>query len=120
MPAGAQVGEIVGQDLYPRGPDRVPPELTRPSGAYRRHAYLATLGLVVFAALYVALTAWFGWTSYRLFASVFRTPERWLLVVPAAAAGFLAVFMAKALVFLRRGEVADELEVTAAEHPRLF
>jgi len=101
-------------------PDRVPPELTRPTRAYRRHAYVAVAGLIAFVALYFALTGWFAWTAYRLIAAVGRSPEHWLVLgAGGAASGFLAVFMAKALIFIRRGKSGD-LELTAAEHPRLF
>lgn len=107
--------------MYPRGPDRVPPELTRPTRAYRRHAYLAVAGLLFFVGLYVALTAWFSWTSYRRFAAIAESPDDGLpLAVGGAAAGFLAVFMVKALIFIRRGKPDGDLELTAAEHPRLF
>lgn len=108
------------EGTYPRGPDRVPPELTRPTGAYRRHAYLAVAGLLLFVALYFALTGWFAWTAYRLIAAVVRTPDHWPLAFPAAGAGFLAVFMAKALIFIRRGKPDGEVELARADHPRLF
>src|SRR5687768_12728335 len=39
-------------DVYPQGPTAVPADLTRPSAAYRRHAYLAVAGLLVFVVLY--------------------------------------------------------------------
>ena len=108
------------EGTYPRGHDWVLQDLTRPTRAYRRHAYLAVAGLLLFVVLYFALTAWFAWTSYRLIAAVFRIPDHWPLVIPAAAAGFLAVFMAKALIFIRRGKPDGNLELTPAEHPRLF
>src|SRR6185436_16772163 len=106
------------EGTYPRGPDRVPPDLTRPTRAYRRHAYLAVAGLALFVGLYFALTGWFAWTSIRLFGAMVRT--HWAFGIPAAGAGFLAVFMAKALVFIRRGKPDGNLELTAADHPQLF
>ncbi len=42
-----------------------------------------------------------------------------MLAPGALAAGFLAVFMAKALIFIRRGKPGD-LELSVAEHPQLL
>ena len=108
------------EGTYPRGPERVPAELTRPTRAYRRHAYLAVAGLLGFVALYFALAGWFAWTAYRLTAGVIRTADHWLLLFPAAGAAFLAVFMVKALIFIRRGERDGGVELAVADHPRLF
>ncbi|HEX3764016.1 MAG TPA: M48 family metallopeptidase, partial [Kofleriaceae bacterium] len=111
---------VVMDGLYPKGPDQVPPALTRPSRAYRRHAYLAVAGLLAFVALYFALTGWFAWTTYRLFAAMMVTPDHAaVLAIGGAATGFFTVFMAKALIFIRRGKPGD-LELVAADHPRLF
>lgn len=106
---------------YPPGPAAVPADLTRPSPAYRRHAYFAVLGLVVFLALYLGLAGWFGWTAYRMYRHAVTTygPSFWWWV-GAAATAFLALFMVKALVFVRRGGGGAEIEVTAASHPRLY
>ena len=38
----------------------------------------------------------------------------------AGVGAFLAVFMWKALFFVRRRHAIDDIEVTAAEQPRLF
>lgn len=105
---------------YPAGPAEVPPDFTRPGGAYRRHAYLAVLGLVVFLAGYLGLATWFAWTSYRMFrhGAVSYAPFWWW--VGGAGTGFLALFMFKALVFVRRGKPGHEIEITAEQHPRLF
>jgi Zn-dependent protease with chaperone function len=108
------------EGTYPRGPDHVPPGLTRPTRAYRRHAYIAVAGLLVFVVLYVALTTWFAWTSYRLISTVFRANDDLALLIPGVATGFLAVFLAKALIFVRRGKPDGLTELTAAQHPKLF
>lgn len=111
---------VVDDGMYPAGPDQVPLELTRPSRAYRRHAYLAVVGLLAFFALYLALTGWFAWTAYRLAAAVRAGAEQAIVLgAGVLAAGFFAMFMAKALIFIRRGKPGD-LELSAAEHPRLF
>ena len=87
---------------YPPGPAALPPNLTAPSAAYKRHAWLAMLGLTVFIALYFALAGWFAWTAWRLFAACSRmaTIDLWGFVAGMCSA-FLAVFMWKALVFVK-------------------
>jgi Zn-dependent protease with chaperone function len=107
--------------VYPAGPAAVPHKLTAASRSYRRSAWLATGGLLLFVTVYFALAGWFGWTAYRLFAGMANAPDDafWLFVAGACAA-FLAVFMLKALVFVQRGEVREDIEITAAEEPVLF
>lgn len=110
----------MADDHYPPGPTGVPADFTAPSPAYRRHAYLAVAGLVLFLTLYLALAAWFGWSAYRLLdraSSRHGNLGHWLAGLGAA---FLTLFMAKALVFVRRGRPTDDLEITAADHPALF
>ena len=89
---------------------------------YRLRAWLAVFLLLTFLALYLFLAGWFSWTTYRLFSGVFGGGE-------AAAAGFfsaipalfLAIFMWKALLFVRVGGGDDgRVEITATEQPRLF
>ncbi len=106
---------------YPDGPSAVPADLTRPSAAYRRHAYLAMFGLLAFGAAYLALAGWFAWTSYRLLRSLGARGEEWFVpVLGGAGAGFLAVFMLKALIFVKRGKHDGDGELRPADHPRLF
>lgn len=112
------------ESLYPQGPAVVPEQLTAPSSNYRRNAWLAMLGLGGFIAVYLGLLMWFGWTAYRLVAGLLQgsggEQAFWLWVV-AAGAAFLAVFMAKALVFNKRAERDTRaLELTPAEQPALF
>ena len=91
------------EHVYPPGPAAVPPNLTAATAAYKRHAWLAMLGLAAFIASYFALSAWFAWTSWRLFAGMFGAGgdfELWGFVA-AVCSGFLAVFMLKALLFIQ-------------------
>lgn len=107
-------------DTYPVGPQTVPPDLTSPTPTYKRRAWLALASIAVFLLLYVFLAGWFGWTAYRMFREVASGGSTLQYILVGASAAFLAVFMLKALVFLRRGETPDAIEVTAAEQPRLF
>jgi Zn-dependent protease with chaperone function len=105
---------------YPAGPQTVPPDLTLPTTTYKRRAWLALASIAVFLALYLFLAGWFGWTAYRMFKEVASGGGTLTYVIVGGCSAFLAVFMLKALVFLRRGETPDAVEVTAAEQPRLF
>jgi len=108
--------------LYPAGPSAVPAQLTAPSSAYRRHAWLAVAGLLGFATAYFALMVWFGWTAYRVFRTLLAGEggNTLLNIIVGIFALFLAVFMAKGLVFLKRGQASRELELKQAEQPELF
>ena len=107
--------------VYPAGPVAVPDNLTAASLSYRRSAWLATGGLLLFVTVYFALAGWFGWTAYRLFRGMANAPDAAFgLFVGGATAAFLAVFMLKALVFVKRGVERDDLEITAAQEPALF
>jgi len=113
------------ESLYPAGPASVPAGLTAPTRSYRRNAWLAMLGLLGFMLAYLALMTWFGWTAYRLVAKVLAGSSGdgsgLLTLLVAGCAAFLAVFMAKALVFRRRTEVSSaDIEITAAQQPELF
>jgi len=106
--------------VYPAGPRVVPSDLTRPTRAYRTHAWLAMGGLLLFVLLYLALATWFTWTAYRLFASLAHGGNPLWTFVAGVCSAFLAVFMWKALVFVKHRHALDDIEVTAPEQPRLF
>lgn len=59
-------------ERYPQGPSNVPEGLTRPSSKYKKHAWIAVLGLGLFILFYLMLTGWFSWTAYRLISSGFE------------------------------------------------
>jgi len=107
---------------YPPGPAALPPNLTAPSAAYKRHAWLAMLGLTVFIALYFALSAWFAWTAWRLLGGMFGANGNFDLwgFVAGVCAAFLAVFMLKALFFIQHRGTIEDIEITRAEEPELF
>mgnify|MGYP000241637027 CR=1 FL=1 len=108
-------------DFYPAGPQRAPADLTKPTRTYKQRAWLALASLVVFVALYLALSGWFVWTAYRMFGEAMAGgPNRFWHFLIGASAAFLAVFMLKALFFIKRGGAPDAVEITAREQPRLF
>ncbi|MGO4263008.1 M48 family metallopeptidase [Lysobacter sp. TAB13] len=79
-------------------------------------------GLLGFVAIYFALLVWFGWTAWRLFASIANSNGQNLIGngITGACAAFLCVFMAKALVFKRRGKSGEDMELKPADQPDLF
>lgn len=107
--------------IYPAGPESVPDNLTRPTTAYKQRAWLAMAGLMFFVLIYFFLAGWFAWTAYRLIAGAITGGGEALVgIVVGAAAAFLAVFMLKALVFVKRSDQSGDIEITAADQPRLF
>jgi Zn-dependent protease with chaperone function len=108
-------------DLYPAGPSNVSAELTRPTSAYKQRAWWAVASLALFVVLYLALASWFVYTTYRLLNEAFNggTGNFFNYLIGGCAA-FLAIFMLKALVFVKKGSTTDDVEVTEADQPRLF
>lgn len=111
--------------LYPAGPDTVPAGLTAPSARYRRHAWFAVACLAGFILLYLGLMGWFAWTAWRLFVSAthggLAGGAAFVSLGGAVCAALLALFMAKGLVFRRRGhETSGDIELTREAQPELF
>ncbi|MBB3181972.1 M48 family metallopeptidase [Variovorax sp. Sphag1AA] len=107
--------------LYPAGPAAGGDQLTKATPAYRRHAWLATFALLAFVLAYLAFSGWLAWKAFVLLrAMALGSGDGLMLLGAGVGAGFLAVFMLKALVFVRRGELAGLTEITAAEQPKLF
>jgi Zn-dependent protease with chaperone function len=108
-------------DVYPRGPAAVPQNFTQATSSYRVHAWLALAGLAAFVLLYFALAGWFTWTAWRLLAGAIDGGENALWgFVAGLSAAFLAVFMLKALFFVKHSYEIDDLEITPQDQPKLF
>jgi TonB family protein len=109
------------EDYYPIGPESVPEDLAAPSKPYRRHAWMATLGLLLFITAYFSLAIWFGWTGWRILSGLGNAGDGFLWsLVAGVSAMLLAIFMLKALFFIQRGKPSGDIEVTAAQEPVLF
>lgn len=110
-----------GASLLPPPPPAVPPDLTRATARYKRHAWLAGLGLLAFVALYLSLTGWFLWTCYRLFVYAFSgARDGFMYGVVAVLSGLLGLFLLGALFFIKTGGEPNKNEITAADEPELF
>ena len=107
--------------IYPANPACVPADLTKPSAAHKRQATFAALGLLGFMLFYLAITGWFAWSAYHLAETQLSAYKPnifvWLLAV---SSGFLAVFMIKALLFVKKGNIEQEYEVTVTSEPQLI
>lgn len=112
--------EFAAADLYPESPAAVPPNLTDASPAYKQRAWLALLGLGSFVLLYFALSGWLTWTAYRLLKGSFDGSGFFPAGLVGIGAAFLAVFMWKALFFVKHAYDIEDLEITRAEQPKLF
>lgn len=103
------------------GPSALIQKLARPTRAYKLHAWLAMAGLALFLLLYFALAGWFGWTAWRLtFGAGSGTRDAFWGWIVGACAAFLAVFMLKAVFFVKHGGGDDGIEITPEQQPELF
>ena len=96
-------------------------KLARPTVAYKLRAWLAMGGLALFMVLYFALAAWFALTAYRLtFGAGSGTKDAFWGWIVGACAAFLAVFMLKAVLFVKHGGGDDSIAITPEQQPELF
>jgi Zn-dependent protease with chaperone function len=106
---------------YPANPSTVPANLTTPTKHYQRNAWLAMGALILFVCLYIALSGWFGWKSYKLTTMGFSgSKDAFWVFALGICAGFLAIFMLKALFFVNKGGEPEDMEITAKDQPELF
>ena len=109
------------QTTPPAPPSPLIHKLAKPTGAYKLRAWLAVAGLALFMLLYFALAAWFALTAYRLTLGVGSgTKDAFWGWIIGACAAFLAVFMLKAVLFVKHGGGDDSLEITPEHQPELF
>ncbi|MEL6810615.1 MAG: M48 family metallopeptidase [Bacteroidota bacterium] len=105
------------QSLYTKGPENVPAGFTKPSPSFRKHVWLAILGLFFFAVLYIVLMTWFGRLAYHAWIS----GEGFWSVLLAGGYAFLCLFMLKSLFFLSKKEENPlRRYLTQEEEPVLF
>lgn len=100
-------------------PEQLLAELTRTSSSYMKRAWLAVSALIAFLAMYLLLAGWFLLTAYRLTLGSAGNGN-FLEVIVGVCAAFLAVFMLKALFFVKHTAMDDTIEITQQGQPRLF
>lgn len=107
--------------LHPMARVQTPAGFAKASRAYRVKVWMAMLGLVLFVLLYVGLASWFTYITYRMIAGVFAGGDGSVAAFLAALpAGFLAIFMWKALFFVRHGSNNPGREITPKDQPEFF
>lgn len=96
-------------------------EFITPTSKYKRQAWLAMAGLLGFLLFYFCLALWFAVSGIRLLLEAY--PQglgglfQWIVGFSAV---FLAAFMLKALFFVKKGGLANDIEITEADEPKLF
>ncbi|AZZ93647.1 heat-shock protein HtpX [Hahella sp. KA22] len=109
------------ENMYPAGPASVPENLTRPTAGYKQKAWLAMAGLALFVTLYFFLAGWFSWIAgKRLYAAYLGGDEVLFNAIAGALAAFLALFLLKALFFVKHGHESGDIEIKPDQEPRLF
>jgi Zn-dependent protease with chaperone function len=104
---------------HPGTPANIPADFAKPSSRYRSRAWLALAGLIGFLGIYLGMAGWLAWTCYRLMAAAGNSSDAGNVFI-GLGAGFLSLFLFKALFFLQRGKPSDDFEVKASEQPALF
>jgi Zn-dependent protease with chaperone function len=119
-------------EFYPPNPARVPPHFTRPTLRYRLRAALVVASLFLFLLVYLALIAGFGGLSCLAGSLLLDLSEFddyspgvafWMIGLigfMALASAILALYFIKGLFKFPRGDDHQGIEITEADHPRLF
>lgn len=107
--------------LYSVSVSNIPEDYTDATSAYKRHIWVAVLGIGSFFLLYILLTIWFFFTAYRLLGDGFGGGNNQLVsIVGGFAAAFLGIFMIKAFFFVKTNHDIEDHEVKPADEPKLF
>ncbi len=105
------------KSLYSKSVQNVPEGLTKPTKSFRKHVWLAVLGLLFFIIVYVVLIVWFGQLAYDSFLD---GGSFWHYIL-AGGYAFLCLFMVKSLfVFNKREKDPLEKYITQEDEPVLF
>lgn len=80
---------------------------------------MALGGLLLFGLIYVGLTTWFCYSTYRLWVEGLESNEPFFFVESFCAA-ILAIFLIKGLFFKKRSSVAEGFEIKPEDEPALF
>lgn len=97
----------------------MPANYARPGASYRRQAWIAVASLLLFMAIYFALTGWFVLSGINEMAKL-SSDDGILQFIAGISSLFLAFFMLKALFFIKKGASGGGIELKRHEQPRLF
>lgn len=119
-------------DFYPPNPTNVPRNLAKPSLRYRLQALVVAACLLLFVAVYLALIVAFAAVAFWSWDVIghatdlddWQAGSATLLITLAGFLGcscpLLALYFIKGLFKFPKGDDHKGLEITEAEHPRLF
>lgn len=108
------------RELFVPRPEGVPVDLTAPTGAYRRHTWLAFGGLLLFVGLYLGLTGYLGWIVWRLWSDAFTGGDVVLGIVLSIPPLFFLAFLVRGLFVVKHLDDPTRVQVTPEEQPALF
>jgi Zn-dependent protease with chaperone function len=109
--------------LYPPSPLAVPPNLTQVSANYRRQVVIVLACMTLFILLYISLLTSAGWLVYQAITYSMGSVNKLTLLLKFGAVAcslMLFAFLVKVLFKSAKGNDADRVEVTEAQHPELF
>lgn len=105
---------------YPPSPGNVPESLTKANVNFKKHAWLAMVGLMFFMAFYFVLMTGFGLIAYRgAMAINTEQADMWQMLITVSAM-LLTIFMVKSLFAVRKAGDPGGVEVSREEEPALF
>ena len=108
------------RSLVPPRPSLVPPDLTAPTRAFRVRAWTASVALIAFAAVYLALTYWFGALIYRFLRGGIHG-SLLLGILESVPPALLLFVLVRGLLAMKRGmDLGSLLEVFPESEPALF
>lgn len=106
---------------YPQSPVGLPADFTKPGKSYKKQVWIASAGIISFVLLYLGLSTWLLYKSYKLFGNTFSGGRDGVLsFIMAMVTGFLGIFMIKAIFFITKRDKTKDIEVKPEEEPQLF
>ncbi len=109
------------ENLYPAGPASLSDDLMQATPVYKRRPWITFSSLILFIILYASLTSWFIWKAYTLISNAMAGGSDSLFGYGfGIAAAFLALFLVKALFFVKQDGETNDMEITKEQEPKLF
>lgn len=105
---------------YPPSPVDVPENITKANANFKKHAWLAMIGLLFFMAVYFVLMAGFVLIAYKGALAINADQADFWQILITVSAILLTVFMVKSLFAVRKSGDPGGVEVTSKEEPALF
>lgn len=113
------------KSLYSTRTFNVPEDYAKPSKSFKKHVWIAILGLLLFIGTYLFLTVWFGYQGVRLFNDFLNESGNGIFnFMVGVGFIFLSIFMIKSLFFIGKKEKDENSlkpqELNKKDEPVLF